>query len=363
MATFDALDPVGPAFRDAVSGRLTSFMAAKRRASADVAAELAPLVDQAALFTTGGKRLRPAFCYWAAVAIGGEPDDAAGLLDASASLDLLHVSALMHDDVMDASDTRRGVPASHRQFEALHVESGWLGSPEAFGRAGAILLGDLLLMWSAELFAGCGLPGEALRRAEPLLDAVRTEVTYGQFLDIRAQAQPLASTGLLDAVHRVVEYKTARYTVVRPTQIGAALAGATTAQLDALAAFGSPLGRAFQFRDDVLGIFGDSALTGKPAGDDLREGKRTVLIAHALHRATPAARERLAGYLGSSTLDATGLDDARAIITDSGALAATEREIAEGFDAALAALADVDLTADGRTALTRLAELAVRRDA
>jgi geranylgeranyl diphosphate synthase type I len=217
------------------------------------------------------------------------------LLSAAASLEVLHASALIHDDVMDSSDLRRGRPAAHRQFEALHANAGWLGDSAAFGRAGAILLGDLLLMWSVQMLQGSGLEESALQRALPIVEAMRTEGTCGQYLDILAQPHPLrqrapAVGSILPNIEVAIDGqpgcrgKAARYTVQRPCQIGAALGDGDDQVYFALAAYGSPLGRAFQFRDDLLGVFGDTKLTGKPAGDDLREGKRTVLVAHAFTR-------------------------------------------------------------------------------
>lgn len=366
MVTFDAHDPVSAEFRTAIGEQITDFLHAKRAVLAGIGPELATMADLADAFTRGGKRLRPAFCAWGRVAASGVPGRTEPLLRAAASLDVLHVSALVHDDVMDGSDTRRGVPAGHRQLEALHRTGGWSGSSEAFGRAGAILLGDLLLIWSADMFHGSGVPPEAIARALPLLEAVRTEVTAGQYLDIVAQARsPLEArrnpTAIMDEVNRVVEFKTARYTVVRPLQIGAALGGADAAVQQSLMAYGSPLGRAFQFRDDELGVFGDSRLTGKPAGDDLREGKLTVLVAHAMARTSDAGAATLAALLGSD-LDADQVDQARQIIDESGALAATEAEISRSFDVALAALDDAPITQEGRVALTRLAQLAVDRE-
>ena len=362
MGTFAAADPIGASFRDAVGDTLRGFIAEQSERLAEIGGRAPLLSDLAAAFTAGGKRLRPAFCWWGHLAVA-EPDDPAALLRASASLDLLHVSALVHDDVMDASDVRRGLPAAHRQFEAWHAEHGLTGSPEAFGRAGAILLGDLLLVWSMELFTASGLPGEALGRGLPLLDAMRTEVTCGQFLDVVAQAEPIAGVDLMDVVPRVVEFKTSRYTMIRPLQLGAALAGGSPEAMAALAAYGSPLGRAFQFRDDVLGVFGEPDVTGKPAGDDLREGKRTVLVAHALQLASETAKERLTGLLGSPELDAADVATAREIIVGSGALAATEQRIAADLDRALAALADAPLRDEAVTALRRLAELSTSRAA
>lgn len=362
MGRFAGDDPIGTAFREAVGDTLADYVAQQSAKLEVYGGHAALLGELAAAFTAGGKRIRPAFCWWGHQAVA-ESDDIDELLRASASLDLLHVSALIHDDVMDASDVRRGLPAAHRQFETWHAEHALMGSPEAFGRAGAILLGDLLLVWSMELFTSSGLSGEALRRGLPLLDAMRTEVTCGQFLDVVAQAKPIGDVDLMDVVPRVVEYKTSRYTVIRPLQIGAALAGGSAEALSALADYGSPLGRAFQFRDDVLGVFGEPEVTGKPAGDDLREGKRTVLVAHALQLASETAKERLGGLLGSTELDATDVATAREIIVTSGALAATERRIADDLARALAVLDDAPLRDEAVTALRRLAELSVTRTA
>jgi geranylgeranyl diphosphate synthase type I len=235
------------------------------------------------------------------------------------------------------------------------------------GRAGAILLGDLLLMWSVELFTECGAPPEALDKAQPLLAAMRAEVTGGQYLDITAQTrQPLDARGdpesVLAQVRRVVEYKTARYTVVRPLQIGAALGGAGPELLAALGSYGSPLGRAFQYRDDVLGVFGDEVVTGKPAGDDLREGKLTVLIAKAMGAASQAEAERLDLLLGTQ-LSLDDVAEARGIISGSGALAATEREIEDATAEALSSLESAGIAAPALVGLRRLAGLASQRDA
>lgn len=368
MAPFDPRSPLSADFRGAIHQQLTAFIDTRSSDLVQIAPPLARLGELATTFTSGGKRLRPAFAYWSHVAAVGQPDDPGPLLRASASIDLLHVSALMHDDVMDGSDTRRGVPSAHRQLEAEHRAASGRGSAETFGRAGAILLGDLLLVWSAEMFAGSGMPDEALKRAQPLLDAVRHEVTAGQYLDVLAQARwgtdPGASSDLAHEValaQRVVEFKTSRYTVVRPCQIGAALGGGSAALIEGLGRFGSPLGHAFQYRDDVLGIFGDEGLTGKPAGDDLREGKRTVLVAHALELAPRDQAAELDAMLGDASLTPTDIDRARTIIETSGALAATERAIAASSEQAMAALAATPMTDEGRQALTALAEASVRR--
>jgi geranylgeranyl diphosphate synthase type I len=370
----DPADPLGAAFRRAVSERVAAFVERQRPALTAMGPELEPVRAMAAELLAGGKRLRPAFAVWGFVAAAGRPsDDVVGpLLDAAASFDLLHASALVHDDVMDSSDLRRGRPAAHRRFEALHAEAGWLGDGPAFGRAGAILLGDLLIMWSAQLLARSGLPEDALARALPLVDLMRTEVTCGQYLDMLVQAQPLprwlpevdgrpALAGALADADRVTEHKTARYTVVRPLQAGAAVGGADSALLADLRAYGSPLGRAFQFRDDLLGVFGDPEVTGKPAGDDLREGKRTVLVAQAYARTDAAGRRLLVELLGDPDLGADGVARLQDVISASGATAEVETTIARAHDEALAALDLADVTDEGRTALRALADAAVRR--
>jgi geranylgeranyl diphosphate synthase type I len=376
-AVLDPQNPLGQAFRDAISAEITAFLTEQSAVLESMGPELAPVHLMAGQLLCGGKRMRPAFCVWGYIAAAGSSDasDLRPLLAAAASLDVLHVSALVHDDVMDSSDLRRGRPAAHRQFEALHSTAGWLGDSAAFGKAGAILLGDLLVMWSAQMLQAAGLDQSALERALPIIEAMRTEVTCGQYLDIVAQAHPLRQKApaigtarpsielALDEASRVVEYKAARYTVQRPSQMGAALGGGDDRLYYALGAYGSPLGRAFQFRDDLLGVYGDPQLTGKPAGDDLREGKRTVLVAHAFAHADEAGRQVLLRLLGDPALDADGIADLQQVITESGARDAVESMISEGYEQALNALHEVDMTDEGRAGLTSLADAAVRREA
>lgn len=362
---FDPADPLSEDFRAAIRASLDAFLGARREQLRAIDPSLDDLSRLAADFTAGGKRLRPAFCYWGYAAVAGQPAEPVALLRACASLDLLHVSALIHDDVMDASDTRRGLPAAHRQLERLHETRGGIGDAEDFGHSGAILLGDLLLVWSVEALTDSGLDSAALARALPLIQAMRTEVTAGQYLDVLAEHSPGLDNlpEALARVQRVVEYKSARYTVQRPVQFGAALAGASHEVVAGLAGFGSPLGRAFQFRDDVLGVFGDEELTGKPAGDDLRAGKRTVLVARTLFSAPPADARELEGMLGNPDLGSAEVERARRIIADSGALAQVEEMIEDGLTGALSALSRLPLRPDGAAALEWLAVASVRRDA
>ena len=319
--------------RDRVQKSLDDFLARQTPRLDAISEDLGPMADSIAALVSGGKRLRAAFCYWGWRGAGGPDTDQ--IVRAATSLELLQACALVHDDVMDDSDTRRGRPAAHRQFAALHRGQGWLGSPDAFGAGAAVLLGDLCLSWADELLFDCGLPGEALLAAKPVFDEMRTELMSGQYLDLLEQAM---GGGSIERARRVIRFKSAKYTIERPLHLGAALAGGEEDIRATYTAFGLPLGEAFQLRDDVLGVFGDPELTGKPAGDDLREGKRTVLVTTALDRASPADAARLRRHLGDRRLQVGGVEQARAVITDTGALAHVEDLIAALTEQALGAL-------------------------
>jgi geranylgeranyl diphosphate synthase, type I len=335
---------------------LDAFVADQGARLNAVSADLGPFVDVLAGLLAGGKRLRPAFCYWGWRGSGA--GDAEPIVRAAASLELLHACALIHDDVMDGSDTRRGRPAAHRRFAELHRGGGWQGSGESFGTGAAILLGDLCLVWADKLLYASGLADGALRTAKPVFDEMRTELMAGQYLDLLEQA---TGTGSVDRAMRVLRYKSAKYTVERPLHLGAALAGAAPSLHEAYTAYGLPLGEAFQLRDDVLGVFGDPAETGKPAGDDLREGKRTVLVAFALAQAPAADADLLRGRLGDPGLDAAGVDDLRAVIGSSGALDRVEDLIARYTAEALDALSRGEVAEPAAAVLSALAHAATAR--
>ncbi|HEV2088423.1 MAG TPA: polyprenyl synthetase family protein [Cryptosporangiaceae bacterium] len=336
---------------------LAAHLDHQRARLAAVGDELAPLVDTLADFLlSGGKCLRPAFAYWAYRGAGGPDRDE--LIPAVAALELVQACALIHDDVMDGSDTRRGKPAIHRRFEAMHRARGWRGDPAAFGTSAAILLGDTSLIWADEMLHGSGMPADVLDRARDVYHEMRTEIMAGQYLDVLAQALGGHS---VERAMRVVRYKAAKYTVERPLLFGAALAGGSAEVAATYSAYGLPLGEAFQLRDDVLGVFGDPAETGKPAGDDLREGKRTVLVALSAERATPAQADLIERHLGDPDLGGAGVDALRAVILDTGALAETEKTIAELTDRALGALQDDRLVPEAADMLRALAVAATSR--
>jgi geranylgeranyl diphosphate synthase type I len=319
--------------------------------------ELSPLLQALRRFVlNGGKRLRPAFCYWAWRGVASCDDSEEHVVAAGAALELFHAFALIHDDIIDESTRRRGRPSLHEEFARLHAGLRWVGDGRAFGRNGALLAGDLCALWSEQMLTECGAPAAQQENVQRIFATMRAEAVAGEYLDIVAQA-----TGAFDeaAAVRVIHLKTARYSVVRPLQIGAALAGADPSMLRAYSAFGEPLGEAFQLRDDVLGVFGDPARTGKSALDDLRQAKPTVLLALAL--GASARRDELKTLIGRADLDEAGAWRIRQIMVDCGALAATEERIRNGHQRALDALAAMDISDEARQALGALANLAVAR--
>lgn len=360
-----------------VGKSLDEFLSERAAEFAGISPDLATLVPLARGFMSGGKRYRALFCYWGwrSIQVGTDAfdpmpqpenaDDIEAIVFASAALEMFHAAALVHDDIMDNSDTRRGAPSAHRSIEAHHRDGGWRGDATAFGRNGALLLGDLLLGWSDELFDSAGL---RVARAEALASRrefvrMRTEVTAGQYLDILEEGAWVASpdSEALTRAQRVVVYKSAKYSIEAPLAIGATLGGATDAQIAALRAFGLPLGVAFQLRDDLLGVFGDPEQTGKPAGDDLREGKRTVLIALARSALPASARSLIDELLGEPDLDDEQVSMIRTALKDSGAVDRVEAMIARHVQIARAALADAPLTPSAKVELDRLAETVTRR--
>jgi geranylgeranyl diphosphate synthase type I len=353
------VDPVPPHLHESISRTLEAFIAAKAEELAALGEDLLPLFDVARLALSGGKRLRPAFAYWGWRAAGGNAAKSEPIMVAAAAIELVHASALVHDDVMDASQTRRGRLAAQHEFARLRDA---YVAPEAaarFGRSAAILLGDMLLSWSDELLDRSELKPRALARGRVYFNRLRTEVVAGQYLDVLGQTTRRNTAA--DAM-RVIRYKSAKYTIERPLQFGAALGNADRPLLEALSSYGVPLGEAFQLRDDILGVFGDAQVTGKPSGDDIREGKRTLLMARAMDLSTPGQRTTLDAHVGDPDLDAEGIDAVQQVLRDSGALRSVETVISELASAARSALRHAPIGSEEvRAALFVLTDRATRR--
>ena len=351
--------------RARVQAAVDAEISTQARVLSEIGDDLAPLTAAVEALLRGGKRLRAAFLYWGYRAGGGLDSEA--VIRAATAMEFFQAAALLHDDVMDDSDTRRGMPSAHRRLAAEHAVAGWSGSGDRFGLAGAILAGNLCLTWSDELFATSGLPLAELSRARPVFDRMRTQLMGGQFLDLLDSVRgwdELTTGQRVARARNVIRYKSAKYTIEHPLLIGAAAADVSATDRDALSAYGLDLGEAFQLRDDLLGVFGDPAHTGKPAGDDLREGKRTVLVALTLEHAGPSAVALFDKLLGVHDLDETGVDDLRATITSSGAPDRIEKMIRELGASARASLRSTsELTGEGRAALDALIDVSTARSA
>ncbi len=310
----------------------------------------APLEALADLVLGGGKRLRPAFCHWAFVGAGGDPDDPA-VVDAGAALEMLHTFALIHDDVMDGSATRRSMDTIHVRFEERHAVGGWRGDARRFGEGVAVLVGDLAFVYADALLAG------APRDALDVFTELRVEVNVGQYLDLVGTARGEVGEAM---ARRISRFKSGKYTVERPLHLGAALAGRLDVLAGPLSAFGLPLGDAFQMRDDLLGAFGDEAVTGKPVGEDLREGKPTLLYAAA--RARLGDSEPLLARYGAGDLTDDEVTDLQDLLIEAGAVADVEAAIDDRLAQATAALAAAPITPEARRALGDLAHFVAGRD-
>jgi geranylgeranyl diphosphate synthase type I len=292
---------------------------------------------------------------------------AEAIVGITAALEMFHGAALVHDDLLDQSDTRRGAPAVHKRFERLHQESNWSGSHERFGVAGSVLVGDLMLGWSSEIFGNALLksPDSSVETAcREEFSKMRVEVMAGQYLDVVEEnaAMTRPADEAVGRANRVILYKTAKYTLEAPMLIGAAFAGASPSLLRGLSAFAIPLGMAFQLRDDILGVFGDPQVTGKPAGDDLREGKRTVLVALTRESLSTSVGRIFDEMLCQRNLDQEQITFLQQTIVGSGALAKTERMIEELGDESLNALASLDIDERAKSELRALALKVIDRE-
>ncbi|MFI7076558.1 polyprenyl synthetase family protein [Micromonospora sp. NPDC049903] len=346
----------------AVDETLTDFLTAEVDALAEIDAAMGGFAATARDYVlAGGKRVRPTFAYWGWRGAAGGDEPLAPVLPALATLELLHTFALVHDDVMDASATRRGRPTAHMAVAAQHAAAGRNGDSGRFGEAVAVLIGDLCMVWADQLLSRAALPPGRLLAVRRGYDRMRVETVAGQYLDILGEADP--ESWSVDRALRVARYKTASYTVQRPLLFGASLAGVTDDDrlTAAYTAYGLCVGEAFQLRDDLLGVYGDPVTTGKPAGDDLRTGKPTALLVLAREMATPAQLRELDGT-GDPV---TGPQVARLaeVVVDTGAVDRIERMIDERVDQALAALDTVAVDETARVALAGLAAVATHRRA
>jgi geranylgeranyl diphosphate synthase type I len=336
-----------------VTVRLDEFLALERDRWASFDNELAHPIDEIRrLVLSGGKRLRPAFCHWGYVGAGGGDNDQIDI-DAGAAFELMHAFALFHDDVMDDADSRRGQPTTHTVAAAQHAEHGWAGESRRYGEGVAILVGDLAFVYADQLLEEAGL------EASRIWNELRIELNIGQYLDILGG---VSRTRDVVKSERICRYKSGKYTIERPLHLGAVLAAPERADelLPHLSNYGLPLGDAFQMRDDVMGAFGDEAVTGKPVGGDLIEGKPTPLLARATRRADDAQRQILE-LVGDPDLDADTVAKIQQVIIETGGLDELEAHITALTEAAVTSLDAAPITQVAKTELTELAKFVSQR--
>ncbi|MHC6177091.1 polyprenyl synthetase family protein [Glutamicibacter sp. X7] len=347
------------AYASSVAESLTEFLDLKEQEVAQITNSATEIVRAIKDLSAGGKRLRPLFAYWGFRGAGG-PEQSQDIVKVGVSLELFQAAALIHDDLIDNSDTRRGQPSVHKRFEAQHARLGLSGDAVRYGAASAILTGDLCLSLSEEVFSSIDRDGHAARR---IFNSMRTQVMAGQYLDVLEEfaGSVYDPAEAVKRARTIVRYKSAKYSTENPLLLGGALGGADEHLLAAYGNFALPLGEAFQLRDDVLGVFGDPSITGKPAGDDLREGKRTEIIAHALSLASDDEVEFIQTRLGARDLSEHEVSRLSGILRDSGALAATEESIDALTAQALQALDELGIDRLAHTGLRWLSDAVTKR--
>ena len=375
----EALEREQSAYLNAFNTLMVEFFAAQRELLEGISPETLPLLEAIESLSIGGKRLRALLSYWGWRGAGGAPvteqRGSWSIVKAGMAVELFQTSALIHDDIIDRSDTRRGAPSVHKRFEAAHEQNNWRGDAFNYGLTGGILAGDLTLAWSAEVFASLGEGAIYGSPARTIFDRMRSEVLAGQYLDVYSEVLDTedADSALQRALN-VIRFKSAKYSCEHPFTIGGALAlqaralesgaGAISEQHPVLAgyrAFGLPLGEGFQLRDDELGVFGQPEVTGKPAGDDLREGKRTVLVALTSAALSEQEAALLHDGLGNPNLSDEQVERIRELMVSSGAFAEHERLIEDKSRAVFEALDALELDELVRAALSDIVDRALRR--
>ncbi len=344
-------------FKEEVDFQINFYLAEKKRQLAEISEEAVDLVSEIERFIgSGGKRVRPAFLYSGYAAAGGKAYNAA--IYTGLSVEFLHTFALIHDDIIDKSALRRGKLTSHKALESLHQKKNLSGDKTQFGLSAAILAGDLALSFAEDILTSAPFPQERLRRARFIFDQMKTQVVAGEYLDVLGSYKKTLSE---EEIFKILEYKTAKYTVERPLQIGAMLAGAEVELLETFTAYGIPLGQAFQLQDDILGTFGDARQIGKPVDSDIREGKKTVLFAKAFEWSSPRQRKILGQVVGNDAAGPSQVDKVRQIIYEVGAYDYAVKLSRRLVQQAVEAVERAKITDEGRSYLLAATDYLLKR--
>lgn len=351
-----ALDYLGW-FKEKFDKQLLAYLSEKREQAKQINPEAAVLIDEIIRFSeNGGKRVRPAFLYSGYVATGGQAHEA--ILYASMSVELLHVFALIHDDIIDKSDLRRGAPTTHKAFEKSHQKRKLVGDSKDYGLSAAILAGDLAFSFAEDVLTTAPFPQERVRRARLFFDQMKEQVIYGEYLDVLGGYKRKLSE---DEVLQILEFKTAKYTVERPLQIGAILAGADVKLIDTFSRYGIPFGQAFQLQDDIVGTFGSEKEIGKPNDSDIKEGKKTVLLSRSYEQAGPTEKKLLDKWVGNKEATKTDIDKVREIMLSTGSYDYCRKLAKQLLIQAYEAIKDVKLKNEGKGYLISAVEYLYQR--
>ncbi len=344
-------------FKNQLDNFLRLYFNEKLKEAAEIDPESVVLVEELRRFIgNGGKRIRPAFAYAGYVASGGRSLDA--ILFASASLEFVQAFALIHDDLIDDSPLRRGKPSVHKVFEDFHKNRAFSSDAQHFGLSSAILSGDLALSFADELLSTSPFPSERIKRAKFYFDTLKKQVVFGQHLDLIASVKKKV---VEKDILTILEYKTAKYTVERPLQIGAALAGADEDVMKIFSEYGIRLGQAFQIQDDILGTFGNKETIGKPNDSDIKEGKKTLLVVKALEWAKGEEKRRLEKVLGNKKVTDREIEEARNTIKDTGALEYSQKLATSLILQAKEVIAKARLNDEGKNYLLQAADYLLTR--
>lgn len=345
---------------------LDIFLEQKTNELKEISNNCTPLINSIKTLTNNGKKLRAIICFWGWQSVT-ETKDETNIYKIAAALELFQAAALIHDDIIDNSDTRRNNPTTHKTFSQLHENQNLVGDPENFGKNSAILCGDLCLAWSEELF---GQIPQISQKTKEIFNLMRTEVMAGQYLEILQEKTPFSITEKanrqeLEEAKKILTYKSAKYSIKNPLLLGATFGlSQKTPQtlLENYAKFGMAIGKAFQLRDDVLDIFGDPDIIGKPINGDLQSSKKTVLITLTKQKSNTKEKIILESLLKKTEKQSFEIDILKKIILECGALQEVEDTINKLYEDAFAILEKIEIDKKSKSALQEIINFATKRN-
>lgn len=345
-------------FRKKLDKHLENFFDRKISQASEISPLVSSMVKNLREFTLRpAKRVRAAFCYYGYLACGGKNKKAA--LEASMFIELIHSYLLIHDDIIDRDEFRRGKATMHNLYKKIYRSKSKIKDAEHFGVSMAIMAGDLASALGYEILIQSRFPDTLKLKALAKLNQSLFDVDAGQILD---EFLEINSKPVLDDVLTVFKYKTNRYTVEGPLHIGAILGEADLKILNVFSRYSLPLGIAFQIQDDILGMFGSAKKIGKPVGSDLREGKQTILIVKALERADKRQKKIIISNLRKKKITREDLQKVRKIIIDTGSLDYSKRLALRLTSQAKEIIKKTPLADEGKIFLEKIPDYIVARD-